>query len=36
MATTIVLSTLVILMNLVVDIIYKIIDPRINLTSKEG
>lgn len=35
MATTIVLSTLVIIMNFVVDILYKIIDPRIELTSKE-
>ena len=35
MATTIVLSALVIFMMLVVDIVYKIIDPRITLTSKE-
>ena len=35
MATTVVLSALVILMNLVVDIAYKIVDPRITLTSKE-
>jgi oligopeptide transport system permease protein len=35
MATTVVLSALVILMNLVVDIAYKIVDPRINLTTKE-
>lgn len=34
MATTIVLSTMVILMNFVVDMIYKIIDPRISLTGK--
>ena len=35
MATTVVLSALVIIMNLVVDIAYKIVDPRISLTSKE-
>ena len=35
MATTVVLSALVIIMNLVVDIAYKIVDPRITLTSKE-
>ena len=35
MATTVVLSALVIVMNLVVDIVYKIIDPRINITAKE-
>lgn len=35
MATTVVLSTLVIVMMLVVDIIYKLVDPRITLTSKE-
>lgn len=35
MATTVVLSALVIFMNLVVDIAYKIVDPRIVLTSKE-
>lgn len=35
MATTVVLSALVIVMNLVVDIAYKIVDPRITLTSKE-
>ena len=35
MATTVVLSALVILMNLVVDIAYKIVDTRITLTSKE-
>ncbi len=35
MATTVVLSALVILMNLVVDIAYKIVDPRITLTGKE-
>ena len=36
MATTVVLSALVIFMNLVVDIAYKIVDPRITLTSKEA
>ncbi len=35
MATTVVLSALVIFMNLVVDIAYKIVDPRITLTGKE-
>ena len=35
MATTVVLSALVILMNLVVDIAYKVVDPRITLTEKE-
>ena len=35
MATTVVLSALVILMNLVVDIAYKVLDPRITLTEKE-
>ncbi|MDO4493633.1 MAG: ABC transporter permease [Clostridia bacterium] len=35
MATTVVLSALVIIMNLVVDIAYKIVDPRITLTAKE-
>ena len=35
MATTVVLSALVIVMNLVVDIVYKIVDPRITLTTKE-
>ena len=35
MATTFVLSALVIIMNLVVDIAYKIVDPRITLTAKE-
>lgn len=33
MATTVVLATLVIIMNLVVDIAYKIVDPRITLTK---
>ena len=36
MATTVVLSALVIIMNLVVDIAYKIVDPRITLSSKEA
>ena len=36
MATTVILSALLIFMNLVVDIAYKIVDPRITLTSKEG
>ena len=35
MATTVVLAALVIFMNLVVDIAYKIVDPRITLTGKE-
>lgn len=35
MATTVVLSALVIFMNLVVDLAYKIVDPRITLTAKE-
>ena len=35
MATTVVLSALVIFMNLVVDITYKLVDPRINLATKE-
>lgn len=35
MATTVVLSALVIIMNLVVDIVYKLVDPRITLTAKE-
>ena len=34
MATTVVLASLVILMNLVVDIAYKLVDPRISLTDK--
>ena len=36
MATTVVLATLVIIMNLVVDIAYKLVDPRISLTKGEG
>lgn len=35
MGTTVVLSALIIIMNLFVDIAYKIVDPRISLTSKE-
>ena len=35
MATTFVLSALVIFMNLIVDIAYKIVDPRITLSSRE-
>jgi len=35
MATTVVLSALVIIMNLFVDIAYKIVDPRITLSSRE-
>jgi oligopeptide transport system permease protein len=35
MATTVVLSALVIFMNLVVDIAYKLVDPRITLFSSE-
>jgi len=36
MATTVVLAALVIFMNLVVDIAYKLVDPRISLTKGEG
>ena len=36
MATTVVLATLVIVMNLIVDIAYKFVDPRISLTKGEG
>lgn len=35
MGTTVVLAALIVFMNLVVDIAYKIVDPRITLTSKE-
>ena len=35
MATTVVLSALVIFMMLIVDITYKLVDPRITLTAKE-
>ena len=35
MGTTVVLAALIVIMNLVVDIAYKIVDPRITLTSKE-
>ena len=31
MGTTIVLATLVIVMNVIVDIVYKLVDPRIQL-----
>ncbi|MCD7818713.1 MAG: ABC transporter permease [Lachnospiraceae bacterium] len=34
MGTTILLAALIVFMNLVVDIAYKIVDPRINLTKK--
>ena len=36
MATTVILSALVIIMNLVVDLAYRLVDPRIQLTAKEG
>ena len=36
MATTVVLATLVILMNLAVDIAYKFVDPRISLTKGDS
>ena len=36
MATTVVLATLVIVMNLVVDIAYKFVDPRISLTKGDS
>ncbi len=36
MGTTVVLAALVIIMNLVVDIAYKIVDPRINLTKGDS
>ena len=35
MATTTILSTMVIAMNLVVDLAYRLLDPRITLTAKE-
>ena len=35
MATTVILSALVIVMNLVVDLAYRLVDPRITLTTKE-
>ena len=35
MATTVILSALVIIMNLVVDLVYRLVDPRITLTAKE-
>ena len=31
MGTTIVLATLIVIMNLISDILYKLVDPRINL-----
>ena len=34
MGTTVLLAVLIIFMNLVVDIAYKIVDPRINITKK--
>ena len=33
MGTTVFLAAFVIMMNLVVDILYKVIDPRINLSN---
>ena len=33
MATTIFLAALVIIMNLIVDILYKVVDPRIDITK---
>ena len=35
MSTTIFLATLVVIMNLVVDILYRVVDPRIDLTKGE-
>ena len=35
MGTTIFLASFVIIMNLIVDLLYKVVDPRINL-AKEG
>ncbi len=35
MGTTIFLATLVVIMNLVVDILYRVVDPRIDLTKGE-
>ena len=35
MGTTIILATLVVIMNLVVDILYRVVDPRIDLTKGE-
>ena len=35
MATTMVLAALVIFMNLIVDVVYCLIDPRISLATKE-
>ena len=31
MGTTIILASLIVIMNLVTDILYKVVDPRINL-----
>ena len=31
MGTTIVLATMIVIMNLISDILYKVVDPRINL-----
>ena len=36
MGTTILLATLIIFMNLLVDIAYKLVDPRINITKKSS
>ena len=36
MATTVILAALVIIMNLVVDIAYKFVDPRISLTKGDS
>ena len=35
MGTTIFLASLVVIMNLVVDILYRVVDPRIDLTKGE-
>ena len=36
MGTTIFLAAFVIIMNLVVDLLYKVVDPRINLGKEDG
>jgi len=36
MGTTIFLAAFVILMNLLVDLLYKVVDPRINLGKENG
>ena len=36
MATTIFLAALVIIMNLIVDLLYKFVDPRIDITKGGG